>query len=171
MLGASPEVRTSRREAGPAPRAWRGAGGLRPVPVPSRAEPWQCGLSWVVRLEGRAVSLCAHAGSPSAWIPPLPGQPALPSVSAQKSPPWRGLPQPPGIKATHSTPFSSYPGFFWVLILDLFFPGSRPRCKFPNLTALCLFIYKNRQKNGTFPAPTPTVFKTLVMKHELVMRS
>lgn len=73
MWGASPEVRTSRREACPASRAWRGAGGLRLVPGPSWAEPWAV---WVelggptggqnrITVCPRWLSLCLD--TPSAW--------------------------------------------------------------------------------------------------------
>lgn len=73
MRGASPEVRTSRREACPVSRAWRGAGGLHLVPSPSWAEPWAV---WVelggptggqnhITVCPRWLSLCLD--TPSAW--------------------------------------------------------------------------------------------------------
>lgn len=106
VLGASSEVRTSRRGACPAPQAWRGAGGLGLAPVPSWAEPSAVWVELgghpaeVVRLEGRTVPLCATLALPLPGYPPCLASPGLPSVSAQKSPHCRGLPQPPGIRAT-----------------------------------------------------------------------
>lgn len=68
------QIRTSRREAGPAPQTQRGAGGLDLVLAPCWAAPSAKRVESgrypeeVGRLKGRIMSLCGHTGSPFACI-------------------------------------------------------------------------------------------------------